>query len=84
MSMRSATSPRRVYARNGSPIICYAGVYFGPGAKTESKINVEKEVTVEVLDSVGGRKRIAVTQRNGKGKVTENWSEKTLTVKHRA
>lgn len=85
MSMRSSTSPRRIYLRAGSPIVCYGGVYFGPKANSESKINVEKEVTIEVLENSGGKKRIAVSQRAGKaGKVTETWNEKHLTFEKRA
>jgi hypothetical protein len=84
MSMRSSSAPRRVYSRGGSFVVCYGGVYFGPKASAESKINVEKEVTIEVLDSAGGKKRIAVTQRGKAGKVTETWNEKHLTFEKRA
>lgn len=85
MAMRSSTSPRRVYSRGGSFVVCYGGVYFGPKANAESKINVDKEVTIEVLENSGGKKRIAVSQRAGKaGKVTETWNEKHLTFEKRA
>lgn len=85
MAMRSSTSPRRIYTRGGFPLVCYGGVYFGPPANKESKINAEKEVTIEVLENSGGKKRIAVSQRAGKaGKVTENWNEKHLTFEKRA
>lgn len=84
MAMRSATSPRRVYTRGGSPIVCFGGAYYGPPAKKESKINVEKEVTIEVLENSGGKKRIAVTQKSGSKKVTEQWGEKQITKKEKA
>lgn len=85
MAMRSSSAPRRVYSRGGSYVVCFGGVYFGPPANKESKINVEKEVTIEVLENSGGKKRIAVSQRAGKaGKVTENWNEKHLTFEKRA
>lgn len=83
MAMRSTTSPRRIYVRSGSPVVCYGGIYFGPKANTESTINVEKEVTIEVLDKAGGKARIAVTQKVGKNKVTETWNEKHLTFEKR-
>lgn len=84
MAMRAANAPRRLYMRAGSPIVCYGGVYFGPPANKESKINAEKEVTIEVLENSGGKKRIAVTQRAGKsGKVTENWNEKKIVFEKR-
>lgn len=84
MSMRSSSAPRRVYTRSGSLVVCYGGVYFGPPANKETKINSEKEVTIEVLENSGGKKRIAVTQKAGKaGKVTENWNEKKLVFKER-
>ncbi len=84
MAMRSSSSPRRIYTRAGSPIVCYGGVYFGPPANKESKINAEKEVTIEVLEKSGGKARIAVTQKVGKTKVTENWNEKKLVFEKRA
>jgi len=79
MAMRSSSSPRRVYFRAGTPLVCFSGVYFGPKADAESAINPEREVRIEVLDQAGGRKRIAVTQASGKSKVTETWTEKHLT-----
>lgn len=83
MAMRSSSSPRRLYSRGGSYVVCYGGVYFGPLANKETKINPDKEVTIEVLENSGGKKRIAVTQRAGKGKVTETWNEKHLVFKPR-
>lgn len=83
MAMRSSTAPRRIYVRAGLPVVCYGGLYFGPPANKESKINVEKEVTIEVLEKAGGKARIAVTQKVGGKKVTENWGEKHLTFESR-
>jgi len=84
MAMRSASSPRRVYFRAGLPLVCFAGVYFGPKADSESGVNMDKEVRIEVLAPAGGRKRIAVTQTAGKSKVTETWTEKHLEFATRA
>jgi len=83
--MRSSTSPRRVYSRKGSLLVCFAGVYFGPG-KEATNINVEKEVKIEVIEaSAGGRKRIKVTQKIGKNPaVVENWGERKVTFTPRA
>jgi hypothetical protein len=85
MSMRSSTSPRRVYTRAGSVVVCYGGIYFGPLSNKESKINPEKEVRIEVLDKSGGKSRIKVTQKVGSHPaVTETWNEKHLTFEKRA
>ncbi len=83
MAMRSATSPRRIYVRAGRPLVCYGGVYFAAPKDKESKLNIEKEVSIEVLDNAGGRKRIKVTQGT-KNKVHETWSETKITVEKRA
>ncbi len=81
MSMRSSTSPRRIYVRGGIPLVCYSGVYFGK--KSASEIDPAKEVKIEVLEASHGKKRIAVTQRKGKNTVTENWTEQSLTFAKR-
>lgn len=85
MAMRSSTSPRRVYNRGGSMVLCYGGIYFGPKANSESAINSEKEVRIEVLEKAGGKSRIQVTQKVGKNApVVEIWNEKHLTFEKRA
>lgn len=84
MAMRSSSSPRRVYLRAGLPLVCFSGVYFGPKADTESAVNMDREVRIEVLAPAGGRKRIAVSQVSGKNKVTETWTEKHLEFGTRA
>lgn len=86
MSMRSSSSPRRIYVRHGSPLVTYGGLYFGPGAKAgESKIDPGKEVKIEVLAKAGGKSRIKVTQKVGsRPAVSETWNEKHLTFEHRA
>ena len=48
MSMRSSTSPRRVYAHKGTLLVMLGGVYFSPG-KEATEISAEKEVKLEVL-----------------------------------
>jgi len=78
--MRSSTSPRRVYTRNGSLVLCYGGIYFGPNAKKGTEINSEKEVRIEVLENSHGKKRIQVTQKVGKKPaIVETWAEQELT-----
>lgn len=85
MAMRSSTSPRRVYTRGGSMVLCYGGVYFGPKGKEESAINSEKEVRIEVLEKSGGKSRIQVTQKVGKqDPIVEVWNEKNLTFATRS
>lgn len=84
MAMRSSNSPRRVYSRKGTLVVCFSGVYFGPG-KEASNIDPEKEVKIEVLDASHGKKRIKVTQKIGKKPaVMENWGEKKVTFTPRA
>lgn len=97
MAMRSASSPRRIYVRKGTPIVCYGGVYFGPPANKESKVDPDKEVRIEVLEKSGGKARIRITQGGKMVKnketgtytvkdaaVSENWSEKKLVFEKRA
>ena len=78
MAMRSNSSPRRVYTRKGTPLVCFSGVYFGPKADSETAINTAREVRIEVVAQAGGRKRIEVRQAAGKHSVTETWVEKHL------
>jgi hypothetical protein len=81
--MRAQNEPRRIYSRNNVTHVCYGGVYFSPG-REGTAINTEREVKIEVLDPVGGRKRIQVTQRVGKRTLKETWREVTVPVTHRA
>ena len=74
MSMKSATSPRRIYLRAGRPLACFGGLYFGPASNKTSAINTEKTVRIEVLKRDHSKARIAVTQ----GDVTETWSEQKV------
>ena len=83
MAMRSSTSPRRIYVRSGKNLVCYGGVFFGPGNKP-SEVNADKEVKIEVLENSHGKKRIQVTQKVGKKPaIVETWSEQTLTKTER-
>lgn len=83
--MRSKTDGRRVYPRGGSLVTLYGGVYFGPLANSESKIDSEKEVKIEVLDKSGGKARIKVTQKIGsRPAVHETWNEKNVVFQPRA
>lgn len=82
MSMRAHNAPRRVYTRNGLTVLCFGGLYFGPG-RDGTKVNTEREVKFEVIEPAGGRKRIQVTQKVGKATVKETWRETTVPIKHR-
>lgn len=81
--MKAQTEPRKIYTRNGVTHILYGGVTFGPG-KGETFINPEKEVKIEVLDPVAGRKRIQVKQMVNKKTRTEVWQQVKVPVTHRA
>ncbi len=80
MTMRANDAPRKLYTRGGIPLVCYAGLYFGPGAKLTSQVDPTKEIRVKVVKPAGGRKRVEITQ----GKVHETWHEHHVTVHHRA
>ena len=85
MAMRSKNSPRRVYVRSGSLVLCLAGCYFGPRSGEKTFIDADKEVTTEVLKPAGGRKRIRIEQiAAGGASIVETWSQKQLTFKKRA
>ena len=80
MRTKSANAPRRLYARKGTMVLCFDGLYYGPKAKATSKFDKDVEVTTETLSSVGGKARIKVTQKvKGHADVVEVWTEKTLT-----
>jgi hypothetical protein len=72
MSMKTSTTPRRIYVRNGVTHICFEGRTFGP-RDGESVINTEVQVTVTPVESDGGRARIKVSQRRGTRTFTEIW-----------
>jgi hypothetical protein len=82
MSMRAHNAPRRVYTRNGVTVLCFGGMYFGPG-KEGTKVNTDREVKFQVIDAAGGKKRIEVSQKVGKTNVKEVWRETTLAIKSR-
>jgi hypothetical protein len=83
MSMKSASAPRRLYTRNGSVVVCYGGLYFGP-ARGNSALTADKTVRIEVLPRSHGKARIAVTQGTGDNAVTENWPEQAIVFASRA
>lgn len=79
MAMRSKTDGRRVYPRGGSLVSLYGGKYFGPKANSETKVDPEKEVSIEVLPKNGGKAKIAITQKVGsRPTVKEEWIEKDV------
>jgi hypothetical protein len=85
MAMRSKTDGRRVYPRGGSLVTLYGGLYFGPKANTESKVNQDKEVSIEVLPKSGGKAKIRVTQKVGNHPaVHEEWIQKEVIFQPRA
>jgi len=83
MSMRSSNSPRRIYQYKKSFLVCFGGSDFMPKHNSESTLNPEKEVRIEVLESSGGKKRIEVSQRVGNRTVKETWIERDLKRKPR-
>lgn len=83
MTMRSKTSPRRIYIRTGKSLLCFGGLYYGPSDKKPTVLDKDLEVTCEVLPTVGGRKRVEVTQMVGDKRRVENWVEKHIVFAHR-
>jgi hypothetical protein len=85
MSMRSVSSPRRVYPRSGSLVCTIAGKFFGPRSGKRSAIDADQEVTTQVLRAAGGVDRIQVTQFGGTpAELTEVWTTKVVEFKKRA
>ncbi len=84
MTMVAANAPRRLYARSGSLVLLFGGVYFGPKSNEESGLTAEDQVTVEVLKKAGGKSRVQVTQVGAGGKaIVETWTQKELVFKKR-
>lgn len=81
--MKTSTSPRRIYARNGITHICYEGRNYAPMGETE--FDLDHSVTCEKVKSDGGRARVAVTQvRQGVVAKTETWRSVKVPRKARA
>jgi hypothetical protein len=87
MAMRSTTSPRRIYLRAGSPLVCFGGVYFGPMGTKASTIDHNNEVRLEILSpsTKTGKKRVKVTQKVGRQEpIVETWIEKNVVFQKRS
>lgn len=70
--MKTASAPRRIYSRNDVTHVCFDGRTFGPTGASE--LSLSHPVTIEKLESDGGRARVSVTQkRKGQPTVVENW-----------
>lgn len=83
MSMKTASAPRRIYTRNDVVHVCFAGKYFGPTG--ESELSLDHPVTLEPMESDGGRARVQVVQkRKGQPTVTETWRSINVPRKVRA
>jgi len=83
MSMKSTSSPRRVYSRNGVVHTLYAGETFG--TKEESQIVASDDESLFVRIAGNGDGTISVTQRKpGKKGVTETWSKVRVPCHERA
>lgn len=80
--MKAGNAPRRVYSRNDVIHVAYGGHYFSPG-REGTALNVERPVRIEVLDPVGGRKRVQVKQVVNKKTLVEVWREAAVPVHHR-
>lgn len=72
MPMKTASTPRRIYVRHGSPLVCFAGTYFGPPRGLNSALNVDRGAKVEVIGRDHGKAKATVTQ----GDVVETWIER--------
>lgn len=62
MSMKNATSPRRVYTRKDATIVLFAGRMYS-AKSTATKVVSVLPVTCNKLPSDGGRARIEVIQQ---------------------
>lgn len=70
--MKTASAPRRIYSRNDVTHVCFDGRTFGPAG--DSTLSLAHPVTIEKLESDGGRARVEVTQkRKGQKTVVETW-----------
>jgi len=70
--MKTASAPRRIYSRNAVVHVCFDGRTFGPTG--ESTLSLDFPVTIEKLESDGGRARVEVTQkRKGQKTIVEAW-----------
>lgn len=70
--MKTASAPRRIYVRNAVTHVCFDGRTFGPVG--ESTLSLDHPVTIEKLESDGGRARVEVTQkRKGQKTIVEAW-----------
>lgn len=75
MARKSETDPRRIYARKGATVVCFAGTYFG--TRSESDIRTDHPAKVEGA----GEGKVKVSQRVGHGKrVTETWGRVKLSA----
>lgn len=85
MTMQAKNAPRRIYARKGSILVLFEGLYFGPKNGEESKLTTDDTVTVETLKKSGKLHRVQVTQVVDGGKsVVETWTEKKVVFEKRA
>jgi hypothetical protein len=85
MSMKNASTPRRLYVRGGALIVSYGGMFFGPPAHAKTELDQTLPVTIKVQKRKGGKSRISVTQMNASDDFfIENWVEQHLVYTHRA
>ncbi|MFA6510130.1 MAG: hypothetical protein WCV62_06755 [Candidatus Peribacteraceae bacterium] len=80
MANKNASAPRRIYTRNGLAMVLFEGLMFGIDADSETKIDLERQVTCEPA----GETSVKITQRvKGRKPVSEVWEAVTLDVKKR-
>ncbi len=73
MSMKTLSTPRRVYNRKGVSHVCFAGRLYGRSEDATS-ISLDRPVTCTVLPSDGGRARAELTQVRSDGPaIVETW-----------
>ena len=83
MSMKTSTTPRRIYTRNAVTHVLFEGRTFG--APADSELSLDYTVTCESMPSDGGRARVQVTQkRKGQKTLVEAWRTVTVPRKPRA
>lgn len=84
MSMKRADEPRKIYIRNGVIHVLQAGRSYAP-SKGETRLDMDKPVIVNPLESDGGRARVEVVQaRKGKATLKEVWRSATVPTNPRS
>jgi hypothetical protein len=83
--MKSNSTPRRVYTRNNTIHVLFAGKTFGPGSE-KTNIAVGNNVKCEItdIDAKDGKHCHVTKKVVGKKGVAEVWHTVTVPCKHRS